>query len=357
MNTTIPNINHLIICGGGIAGINAYGVLKKSNIDGFWNINDIKTIYGVSAGAMIAFIMSLQYSWDDIDNYIIKRPWQNVFKFDIGYILQSYTQKGIFSIKIIEDFCLPLLKGKDLTINTTMKELYECTNIELHLFTTDLHSYESVDICYKTHPSWRVIDAIYCSACLPIVFIPCLIDNKYYSDGGITNNYPIRDCIRNGAIPSTIFGIDLTKNIDKNEHITEESSLFDYITCLINNMYAKMHKLQNYINSFEVHSPEFSRSSMTSPPDIVVQSATKDMQLDISNNISNKNNSDVPYEIELYTEENKVKNKNNMSFYYIIEVAGSPEKRKELIEDGMKLWDDYFTKLNNQNNNKILIFT
>jgi NTE family protein len=328
MNNTNQNIKHLVICGGGIAGINAYGVLKKSNIDGFWNIDNIETIYGVSAGAMIAFIISLKYSWEDIDNYIIKRPWQNVFKFDIGYIIQSYTQKGIFNIKIIEDFCLPLLKGKDLDINTTMQQLYEYTNIELHLFTTDLHSYESVDICYKTHPTWKVIDAIYCSACLPIVFIPCLIDNKYYSDGGITNNYPIRNCIHNGATPSTIFGIDLTKNIDKNEHITEESTLFDYITCLINNMYTKMHKLQNYI-----------------------QTTTNIIPLDISNNISNvsnnkynKNSSDAPYEIELYTEENKQKNKNNMSFYYIIDIAASPDKRTELIEDGMKLWDDYFTK-------------
>lgn len=326
INNTNQNIKHLVICGGGIAGINAYGVLKKSNIDGFWNIDNIETIYGVSAGAMIAFIISLKYSWEDIDNYIIKRPWQNVFKFDIGYIIQSYTQKGIFNIKIIEDFCLPLLKGKDLDINTTMQQLYEHTNIELHLFTTDLHSYESVDICYKTHPTWKVIDAIYCSACLPIVFIPCLIDNKYYSDGGITNNYPIRNCIYNGATPSTIFGIDLTKNIDKNEHITEESTLFDYITCLINNMYTKMHKLQNYIQSTTNMIP-------------------LDISNNISNNISNKNNSDdVPYEIELYTEENKLKNKNNMSFYYIIEVAASTDKRKELIEDGMKLWDDFFTK-------------
>jgi predicted acylesterase/phospholipase RssA len=70
INNKNQNIKHLVICGGGIAGINAYGVLKKSNIDGFWNIDNIETIYGVSAGAMLAFIISLKYSWEDIDNYI-----------------------------------------------------------------------------------------------------------------------------------------------------------------------------------------------------------------------------------------------------------------------------------------------
>lgn len=293
--------------------MHAYGILKQSNLDGFWDINNIKSIFGTSSGSMLGFIIALKYSWDVIDDYIIKRPWQNVFRFDIEYIIQSYSHKGIFNVKIIEDFCIPLLKAKNLDINTTMMELYQHTGIDLHLFTTELHSYESIDISYKTYPEWRIIDAIYCSACLPIVFIPCCIDNKYYSDGGITNNYPIRSCIDNGAIANEIFGIELSKNPDKNEKITEDSSLFDYITCLINNMYAKMNKLQNMLQTI------------------------KDNQ-EIQTQI------DIPYEIELYNDfaQTLNENNNNMSFYYIIEIAGSSEKREELINNGIKLWDDYY---------------
>ena len=129
-------IKHLVISGGGIAGITAYSILRESNQYGFWNIENIESIYGTSAGAIIAVFISLKYDWSDIDNYIIKRPWENVFKIDVGAVLRSFDAKGIFGKKIVEEMLFPLLKGKDLPTSITMKELYEYNNIAIHLFTT-----------------------------------------------------------------------------------------------------------------------------------------------------------------------------------------------------------------------------
>ena len=232
-----PTIKHLVISGGGIAGITTYSILREANKSGMWNIENIESIYGTSAGSIIGVIIALKYDWSEIDNYVLKRPWENVFKFDIGAVLRSFDSKGILGKKIIEEIICPLLKGKDLEPTITMKELYEYSKIDIHIFSTEIHKYESVDISHKTHPDWKVIDAVYCSACLPIIFMPYLKDGRCYSDGGITNNYPIYACLDSGANSDEIFGITLSKEQEKTQTITEESSLFDYLSFILNKMY------------------------------------------------------------------------------------------------------------------------
>jgi predicted acylesterase/phospholipase RssA len=99
MTTQIP-IKHLVITGGGIAGIIAYSVLRETCKSGIWNIDNIESIYGTSAGAIIGVFIALKYEWSEIDDYITKRPWENVFKFDIDSILRSFDSKGILGKKI-----------------------------------------------------------------------------------------------------------------------------------------------------------------------------------------------------------------------------------------------------------------
>ena len=47
-------IKHIVLSGGGTFGISSYGLLKKLNELGRWRIEDIKSIYGTSVGAIIA---------------------------------------------------------------------------------------------------------------------------------------------------------------------------------------------------------------------------------------------------------------------------------------------------------------
>ena len=285
-------IKHLVITGGGIAGITAYSILREANKSGIWSIENIESIYGTSAGAIIALFIALKYDWSDIDNYIIKRPWENVFKFDIGSVLRSFDSKGILGKKIIEEMICPLLKGKDLEPTITMKELYEYSNIDIHIFSTEIHKYETVDISHKTHPYWGVIDAVYCSACLPIIFMPYLKDGGCYSDGGITNNYPIYQCLENGANPNEILGITLPKEQEKTQTITEESSLFDYLSFILNKMYK-----QAYLAS-----------------------------------IKNKDYT-IKYEIEV---ENAI-----VAMYDFVNVSSSQKERSLLLDKGIEIWNKF----------------
>jgi predicted acylesterase/phospholipase RssA len=64
-------------------------------------MKNIESIYGTSAGAIVAVMISLRYDWDTINDYIIKRPWHDVFPIKIQNILDAYTKKGIFDIKTV----------------------------------------------------------------------------------------------------------------------------------------------------------------------------------------------------------------------------------------------------------------
>jgi predicted acylesterase/phospholipase RssA len=278
-STTEPPIEHLVIAGGGASGISIYGVLRESHKSGFWNISNIKTIYGTSIGAIIAIFIALQYPWDDLDEYILKRPWQNVFKFDIKSLLYAYDNRGIFDKKIIEELIGPLLKGKDLDATTTLLELYEKTNIEIHITTTELNEYELVDISHKTQPEWSVIDAVYCSASLPLLFSPVLKDGKCYVDGGTMMNYPLSLCVNNIGEErlDSIFGINLAKSDKSTNLVTSESTLFDHISILLNKVYDK--SCYSQIPMYNIKNEIIIDNVMISIYDIINASSSYDQRL------------------------------------------------------------------------------
>ena len=129
-----PTIKHLVISGGGAAGFSYYGVLKQTQIRGLWNTENIKSIYATSAGTIIAVILSLGYDWNTIDDYIVKRPWHKVFKFELSMGLKSILNQGIFDINVLQETFKPLFKGKDIPIDISLLDFYERTNKEIHFF-------------------------------------------------------------------------------------------------------------------------------------------------------------------------------------------------------------------------------
>jgi len=226
-------IKHIVISGGGVTGLAFYGALRESNKKSIWNIKNIKTVYGTSVGSLVATIISLNFDWDTLDDYIIKRPWQNVYKFKMEYLLSVFHTKGLLDIKIIEDTFSPLFRAKDISINVTLKEFFDITNIELHCMSIDINTFTSIDFSYKTHPEWRVIDVLYCSCSLPVLFQPIIKDGVCYCDGGFISNYAINDCINNGANPNEIFGLCKKSVNNPANNISDLSTLIDFLFIIL----------------------------------------------------------------------------------------------------------------------------
>jgi len=242
METGEPEIiiKHIVLSGGGNTGLSFYGILREANKKRIWSIENISSIYATSIGSFLAVILCLQYDWETLDDYFIKRPWQTVFKFDVYSAIKVFQNKGIFGIKIFEDMLGPLLLGKEMSPEITMHEFYEKTGIELHFFSTEINRLNSIDISYKTHPEWTLIQAIYCSSCLPIIFEPFIDGEQCYLDGGILVNYPMNQCIRNTEDDiDSIFGIQ-KNNKPSGKCIDADSSFLDFMMTAFHRVWDRM---------------------------------------------------------------------------------------------------------------------
>lgn len=234
-------IKHIVISGGGPVGIRFLSALETLNLQNYWNLNDIESIYGTSIGSVLGAMICLKYDWDTLNNYIINRPWHDAIKVEPKQLFESYYNKGIFDKKIVEMLFKPLLQAKDLSLAITLEEFYIYSNIDLHIFTFDMNSFATVEYSHSTHPNASLIDTLFMSSALPGLFIPTIINDCCYIDGGVMCNYPINECLRDHPNKDECLGIVYSyKGGEKstiNLCVNETSSLLDYINCItINSM-------------------------------------------------------------------------------------------------------------------------
>ena len=194
----------------------------------YLNMQNIESIYGTSAGAIIGVMLSLGFDWETLNDYIIKRPWQDVFPVKVQNILDAYTKKGIFDIKTVEKCFKPLFDAKDIPLDINMEDFYELTKKELHIFSFEVNEYKVVDISYKTYPKLKVLQAIQMTCALPVLVTPVCIEDKCFMDGGVGCNYPLSFCVDSGKEPDEILGFK-NKYSDDKSNINEDSTLLDYI--------------------------------------------------------------------------------------------------------------------------------
>ena len=299
-------IKHIVISGGGPTGFITYGAAKHLAKEAFWKLDDIESIYGCSIGAYMGVILSLGYDWDWLDDYFIKRPWDKVIGITPISIFDSFVTRGIIGEKFIKDSLEPLLTAKELSINITLKELYEFNGIDIHIYSTNINTenIEKVDISYKTHPDLSLIKSICMSTAFPVMFQPIIDDkNGCYVDGGILNIFPLNDCLTQKDCDENEILAFKNVWVDEETNVTNESTMMEYISIMLR-------KIQKYI-------------------------CTEDKQPIIKNTVRCL-----------------IKNLTNVKSW--INAMSTPEMRLQLIETGIqqgKIFIDYIATINNDNDN------
>jgi len=306
-------IQHLVLSGGGVWGLAMYGILRESHNSLFWNIDNIKTMYCTSAGSILAVMLSLKYEWNTIDDFLIKRPWEQVFPLNIDSVLSSFDRRGIFDEKCFYSLFESLFKGKDLSPNVTMKELYDYTHIDIHCFSTEINNethFVKTDFSYKTHPDWKVVDVVYCSSCLPVLFAPFLTEGSCYIDGVFTSNYPLLECLSEAERNVRGESTSLKENVNSSEEdsIPVADTIFG------------IKKKQSKKKSVNCLSSLF---------EYVFHFMTKFVATEV-------NETAIKHQIDIVSDESNL--------YEIFSVASSQEERIKLIEKGVEEWARFSTK-------------
>ena len=224
-------IKHLVISGGGPVLISILAVIQELECQKFIKRENIESIYGVSAGAIVGVLYALHFDWETINDYIIKRPWQDVFTIRVKDILDSYTKRGIFDIRTIEKCFKPLLDAKDIPLEINLQDFYQVTKIDLHFFAFDMNQYQLEDISHTSYPELPLLEAIQMTCAIPILLTPVIYGDKCFMDGGVVCNYPLRYCLeRPGIRPEEVVGFkNKYSEQERKGNVDSNSTLLDYI--------------------------------------------------------------------------------------------------------------------------------
>jgi predicted acylesterase/phospholipase RssA len=221
------NIKHIVLSGGAQIGFSIYSALTRLVEKEFVDMSKIETMYATSAGTFVSVISSLPISNEDVYNYMINRPWENIFPLHPTDILNIYSTKGLYDSSFIHELFKPLFACCDLSLDINMKEFYEFTNIEHHFFSVDLNKMELINISYKTHPELSLLTAIHMSSAIPYIIQPVFYQDKCCIDGGAISNFPINFCLEDtNCNRNEVLGIKST-SIYNNPKVDANSNLFD----------------------------------------------------------------------------------------------------------------------------------
>lgn len=237
-------IKSLVLSGGGVQLFGELGILHSLITSNKLNISDITHYYGTSAGSIIILSLSFGIDIDVICNYFVKRPWDQLFKIDIFNFVYLFSNCCLIKKDLIIESLRPLFETANIDIDIDFETFYKMTNKELHIFSTNITDGKCEDISHITHPKWKLTDAIHASCCIPILFEPINISNKYYIDGGLLNNFPIKNA-------STKFKNDEICGIHINYSScavpnTNYSNIIEFLQILLLSIFTNFFHVSNY---------------------------------------------------------------------------------------------------------------
>lgn len=318
-------IKNIVLSGGGHTLYQSLGIIQTLEKNDIWKIENIEKIYGTSAGALLGAILCLKFDWETLNDYFLNRPWHDVFNIDINTIFSMFSKKGFFNKNQIELSFKPLLHAKDLSLDITLKEFYEYSNIELHIFTFEVNYFKLEDISYKTNPDLSLITALYMSSSLPIMFSPVCIDDKCYIDGGVATNYPLIFCIEQNNNLDEILGIKNVFDVECNSTCACEANN--------NNIKSDVTINENTSETTTVNKKINNINEDSSLLDFFISFFQKVI---LKLNINNLNHN-IKHEINC--------NCKTVTYTFFNKFVSSVELRKELLENGIECGNQYVEKI------------
>ncbi|MCX7745455.1 MAG: patatin-like phospholipase family protein [Clostridia bacterium] len=223
MPTPTPDqIENLVFSGGGTKGIAYVGVLRI--LDQMGISSNIKRYAGASAGAIIAALLAIGMSTDDIEkklptSFMIfldpeKGSAEDVIKelkaigkaldrsidlWDIikiiwksGLVIDPEKEHmGLFQGIAFLNWLKACFESQKISGDITFKELYERTGKELHLMLCNSNYGKTLVANHINTPDMAVTFAVRCSMAIPFFFYPMTYNGDLFVDGGTMYNYPV----------------------------------------------------------------------------------------------------------------------------------------------------------------------
>ena len=222
------NPDTLYLSGGGVNCIAFLGAFRYLIEHKMINksFKNIKNIVCVSGSAFYILPLLLGYSLEVLTKICMVFDNETLVDFSSFELNNLFEKFGLYDNDFMIHLCSVILKNIGFSEKLTLKELYEHTNVNFVLKTTNISKYRIEYINHISHPDLSVIVAIQMTTCIPLLFQPIKYNDDLYVDGGLCGNYPIE---YNRTLKSKNYlGIHI-KVKDKDKNVND---VFSYINRL-----------------------------------------------------------------------------------------------------------------------------
>lgn len=227
------NYEYIVFSGGGIKGISYCGaleILNELNI-----LGNIKGFAGTSAGSIVASLLAIGYTTDEITDIMTKLDLTDMVDGHTSYFREGLNLAQTYGMvpgSYVYDLLGSLIEKKTGFADYTIEQLFDDKKIKLVIVSTDMSTSRSR--YFYPHSSTEldskipIRKAIRASIGIPFLFEPIIHLNNYHVDGGVLDNYPIH--VFDGLYPGNL---DAKNNLLKPNpavlgfHITSELDNID----------------------------------------------------------------------------------------------------------------------------------
>ena len=197
-NTGKYHFRNLVFEGGGVKGIAYVGALNKLDEEGI--LQNIERVAGTSAGAMVAVLVGLGFTTQEISDILWDIKFQNFLDSSWGVIrdtnrmLKEYGwYKGDYFRSLMAEFIKRKTNDSEITFKDleTMRKEGKAFK-DIHLIGADLTTGYSKVFNSKNTPDVKIADAARISMSIPLFFAAVKDDGHIFVDGGLLDNYAIK---------------------------------------------------------------------------------------------------------------------------------------------------------------------
>lgn len=179
------DINNIVFSGGSIGGLSFVGAWIA--LEEAYLTKHIHGISGCSIGAVIAFLISIGYTGQELKKIAHNLSYDRLSDLKI---LETFDNLGLDTGNKIVELLQALLHQKVSKRDLTFKEHHVITGKDLWINASCVEEDKCYYFSHKSHPDMSVINAVRMSMSLPIILAAVKHNGKTFIDGGFHDPCP-----------------------------------------------------------------------------------------------------------------------------------------------------------------------
>lgn len=241
MTPSLPIFHNLILSGGAFKASAFIGCLKYLEENDM--LKNINNVIASSAGSIIGFLFCAGLDMKMLAAFMKKGIQKYVEKeIEIDDVLDIFDTLGIDDGKIFTDLAAEILTSRYKKKDITFVDFAKVTGKNLVILGSNISLAKTEYFSVDTTPLMSVITALRISISIPFVMKPVVMNNMFYIDASLFNNFPI-EYFDNSERPfQDTIALYLQCNLA--EPNTKDVNLFKYMRIIFDAMFVKLNEKQ-----------------------------------------------------------------------------------------------------------------